>query len=107
MRLRTLMTNLQLKEEWRALKATFTYSHIKCFVCHDKMYYGLEYLIPMNRVPVFTCNCFSKISMNEKCIDCGKKIEFRTHSERGFRMRCSCGHSDIVLVKDLENTLRI
>ena len=95
------------REIWKDLKSSFSYSHIKCFICDERMYYGKETMITTGQKAIFKCRCPDKAIIHNQCATCLRPVTYENQQEHAFRFRCSCGHNDIVLVKNIDDTVKV
>jgi DNA-directed RNA polymerase subunit RPC12/RpoP len=96
-----------MNAEWESIKSTLTYSHIRCMICRELLFYGNDTLITTGTRTIFACRCFNQISIQDKCADCGKQVKSQPLKEHAMRFRCTCGHSDLCLVRDIAETVKL
>lgn len=99
--------------QWRAFQKTLTYSHIRCFVCDEPMYYGGRYVVATSgKQPIFQCRCTNKMCINDPekgliCADCRRDVTFATVKKDAIRFRCTCGHTDLCLKEKVDETQKL
>jgi hypothetical protein len=93
--------------EWRnVIKPSLRYSTVNCFVCKERLYYGLYYNVETNKRPVFKCKCPDKgLIFEDKCAMCKTPVGWKSDKERAVMLRCTCGHAGILTISKESSTM--